>query len=84
MRGKGAHESPIRVAIRKNEAKTLPRMCGTYANTVSVTGGNFPIRRNANRLRAISNKRAIVDFVRMKRHVKVGAIALKRGGESQF
>ncbi len=55
-------------------------MGGTYANTVSITGGNFPIRRNVNRLFAISNKRAIVDFVRMKRRVNVGAIALQVGG----
>jgi hypothetical protein len=52
-------------------------MGATYANTVSITGGNFPIRRNMNRIRAISNKRAIVDFVRMKRRVNVGAIALQ-------
>ena len=77
MRGNVAHESPIRVAIRKNEAMTLPRMGGTYANTVSITGGNFPIRRNVNRLLAIFNKRAIVNFVRMKRRVNVGAIALQ-------
>ncbi len=82
MRGIGVHESPIPVAIRKTEANTLPRMGGTYANTVSITGGNFPIRRNANRLRAILNKRAIVNFVRMKRRVNVGAIALQGGGES--
>ena len=54
-------------------------MGGTYANTVSVTGGNFPIRRNVNRLRAIL-KRAIVNFGRMKRRVNVGAIALRGGG----
>ena len=65
------------MAIRKNEAKTLPRMGGTYANTVSVKGGNFPIRRNVNRLRAIFNKRVIVDFARMKRHVQVEVIALQ-------
>jgi hypothetical protein len=69
--------SPIRVAIRKNEARTLPRMGSTYANIVRITGGNFPTRRNVNRLRAIFNNRAIVDFVRMKRRVKVGAIALQ-------
>ncbi len=55
-------------------------MGATYANTVSITGGNFPIRRKMNRLCAIYNKRAIVDFVRMKRGVKVGAIALQGGG----
>ncbi len=76
------HESPIHVAIRKNEPSTLPRMGGTYANTVSITGGNFPIRRNVNRLLAISNIRVIVNFVRMKRRVNVGAIALQGGGES--
>ncbi len=70
----------IPVAIRKNEVLTLPRMGATYANTVIITGGNFPTRRNVNRLRAIKNKRAIVDFVRMKRAVKVEAIALQGGG----
>ena len=59
-------------------------MGGTYANTVSITGGNFPIRRKMNRLLAIYNKRAIVDFVRMKRRVNVGAIALQGGGGGQF
>jgi hypothetical protein len=44
-------------------------MGGTYANTVSITGGNFPIRRNVNRLIAIFNKRAIVDFVNMQRRL---------------
>jgi hypothetical protein len=33
-----------------------------------------------NRLSAIFNKRAIVNFVRVKSHVKVGAIALQGGG----
>ncbi len=56
-------------------------MGGTYANTVSITGGDFPIRRNVNRLPAISNRRAIVDFATMKRHVQVGAIELKGRGE---
>jgi hypothetical protein len=32
-----------------------------------------------NRLPAICNKRAIVTFVRVKSHVKVGAIALQGG-----
>ncbi len=80
IRGNVAHESPIRVAIQKNEVRTLPRMGGTYANIVMITRGDFPTRRNVNRLIAILNKRAIVDFVRMKRRVKVGAIALEGGG----
>ena len=67
------------MAIRKNEGTNLPRMGATYANTVSVTGGNFPTRRNVNRLPAIINNRATVDFVRMKRRVKVEAIALQGG-----
>ncbi len=62
---------------------TLPRMGGTDANTVSITGGNFPIRRNVNRLLAILNKREIVDFARMKRRVNVEAIALQGGGEKK-
>ena len=55
-------------------------MGGTYANTVSITRANFPTRRNVNRLLATPNFRAIVDFVRMKRRVKVRAIALQGGG----
>ncbi len=56
-------------------------MGGTDANIIRITGGNFPTRRDVNRLIAIVNNRAIVvDFVSMKRHVKVGAIALQGGG----
>jgi hypothetical protein len=75
-----AHEGPIQVAIQKHEAPTLPKMGCTDANIICITGGDFPTRRNVNRLRAISSKRAIVDFVRMKRRVKVGPIALQGMG----
>ena len=55
-------------------------MGGTDANIIRITGGNFPTRRHVNRLIAIVNNRAIVNFVRVKRHVKEGAIALQKGG----
>ncbi len=74
------HGSPIHVAIRKDEITTLPRMGGTDANIMRITGGNFPTRRHVNRLIAIFNKRAVVNFVRVKRHVNVGAIALQGVG----
>ena len=51
-------------------------MGGTDASVIRIAGGNLPTRRNVHRLIAISNIRAIVDFVAMKRHVQVGAIAL--------
>ena len=51
------------------------------AHIIRVARRNIPPSRHVHRLIAISNKRAIVDFVRMKRRVKVGAIALQgRGG----
>jgi hypothetical protein len=78
-RGMG-HFSPIIVAIRKDEAISLPRMGGTDANIIRITGGNFPTRRGVNRLITISNKPAIVNFVRVKSHINVGAIALQEGG----
>ena len=79
-RGHVAHGSPAHVAIGKDEAITLPRMGGTDANIMRITGGNFPTRRHVNRLRAISNTSVIVNFVRVKRHIHVGAIALQGGG----
>jgi hypothetical protein len=79
MKSGGVHGSSIIVAIRKDEAMTLPRMGGTDANIIRIIGGNFPPRRDVNRLPAICNKRAIVTFVRVKSHVKVGAIALQGG-----
>jgi hypothetical protein len=55
-------------------------MGGTDANIIRITGGNFPTRKDVNRLRGIFNKRAIVNFVRVKSNVKVGTIALQGGG----
>jgi len=72
---------PYTSPFRKDEAITLPRMGATDANIIRITGGNFPTRRHVHRLLAIFNKRAIVNFVKVKSHVKVGAIALQgRGG----
>ena len=80
MEEKGVHGSPIIVAIRKDEAMTLPRMGATDANIIRITGGDFPTRRDVNRLPAICDKRAIVNFVTVKRDIKVGAIALQGWG----
>jgi hypothetical protein len=68
--------SPIGVAIRKDEVKTLPRMGGTDANIMSITGGDFPTRRHVDRLRAIVNKHATVNFVRVKSNVHSGTVVL--------
>jgi hypothetical protein len=82
MKGIGAIASPIHVAIRKDEVTTLPTMGGTDANIMRITGGNYPTRRDVNRLRAICNNRVTVNIVTVQRHIKVGAIALQgvRGG----
>jgi hypothetical protein len=74
----------VHVAIRKDEQPTLPRMGATDANIIRITGGNFPTRRNVNRLLAIENRSVIVNFVRVKRHANVGAIALQEGGGGKF
>jgi hypothetical protein len=58
-------------------------MGGTDSNIISIARGNFPTFRKEHRLIAICSKRAIVDFVTMKRHIQVGAVNLgemwKRG-----
>ncbi len=77
-RGIGAHGCTIQVAVGKDKAITLQRMGATHANIIRIAEGNFPTRRNVHRLLSILNKRAIVDFVTMKSHVQVGAVALKR------
>jgi hypothetical protein len=79
----GVHGSPIAVAIGKDEPITLPRMGATDANIMRITGGNFPTRRHVNRVPAIMNRRAIVNFVRVKSHINVEAIALQGGAEEK-
>jgi hypothetical protein len=72
------------VAVRKDQIITLPRMGATDANIVGVAVGNLPPRRHGHRLIAIFNKRAIFDFVTMKRHVQVGTVALKKMGRGNL
>jgi hypothetical protein len=85
IRGMG-QGSPTGVAIRKDEELNLPRMGATDASIIRITGGNFTTRRHVNRLIAIINTRAIVNFVRVKRHVEEGTIALQGvgGGGAKF
>jgi hypothetical protein len=52
-------------------------MGATYANIIRIAGGNIPPSRHVQRLVAIFNKRAIVDFVNMQRRVDVGAVTLR-------
>ena len=55
-------------------------MRATDALIIRIAGGNIPPSRHVHRIHAILNIRAIVNFVRVKRHVNVGAIALQGGG----
>ncbi len=56
---------------------TLPRMGATDAHIIRIAGGDIPPSRHVHRLIAIPNKRAIVDFVKVQRHVQVGAVTLR-------
>ncbi len=69
--------------VDKDQTITLPRMGATDANIIRIAGGDFPTRRHVHWLLAIFNSRVIVDFVAMKRHVQVGAIALKKKGNGR-
>jgi hypothetical protein len=71
------------VAVGKDKRITLPRMCATNANIIHIAGGNLPPCRDLRRLFAIFNKRAIIDLMTMKRHVQVGAVTLRGGGEGR-
>ncbi len=66
------------VAVGKDQTKNLPRMGAADANIIRITRGNLPPRRHVHIHTAIFNKREIVDFVAMKRHVQVGAVALRK------
>ncbi len=81
MRGIGASGGSIDVAVGKDQETSLPRMSGTDADVVGISLGDLPPCRNGQRLSAIFNNGAIVDFVTMQRHVQVGTVALRRGGE---
>ena len=69
----------IGVAVGKDQAIALPIISGTDANVVGISLGDLPPCRHGQRLLAILNLGAIIDFVTMQRHVQVGAVALKRG-----
>ena len=52
-------------------------MRATDAHIIRIAGGDIPPSRHVHRLIAIFNNRAIVNFVKVQRHVYVGAVALR-------
>ncbi len=70
----------IEVAVGKDEAITLPRVSATHTSIIGTPIRNLPPCRHVQRLIAIFNKSAIIDFATMQGHVQVGAIALRGRG----
>ncbi len=73
----------IGVAVGKDQETALPRMSDTDANVVGISLGDLPPCRHGQRLLAIINNGAIIDFATMQRHEPVGAVALRGGGVSE-
>ena len=67
----------IEVTVGKDEVMTLPRVSGTDANIIGTPIRNLPPCRHVQRLIAIINPSASIDFVTMQSHVQVGAVALR-------
>ena len=64
-------------AIGKDEVITLPRMSATDTNIIGTPIRSLPPFRHVQRLFAIFNNSAIIDFVTMQGHVQVLAVALR-------
>ncbi len=58
-------------------------MSGTDANVICISLGDLPPCRHRQRLFAIINFGAIIDFATMQRHVQVGSVTLRRRGGSR-
>ncbi len=67
----------IEVTVGKDEAITLPRVSATDANIIGTPIRNLPPCRHVQRLIAILNSSATIDFATMQSHVQVGAVALR-------
>ncbi len=66
-------ECSIGVTVGKDEEITLPRVSGTDTNIIGTPIRNLPPCRHVQRLFAIRNISAIIDFVTMQSHVQHGA-----------
>ncbi len=71
----------VGVAVGKDQAIALPRMSATDADVVGISLGDLPPCWHGQRLFAIFNIGAILDFVTMQRHVHVGTVTLRRREE---
>ena len=67
----------IDLGVAERQAIALPRMLATNANVVGISLGNLPPCRYGQRMLAILSNGAIIDLVKMQRHVQIGAVALK-------
>jgi hypothetical protein len=65
------------VTVGKDEEITLPRVSGTDTNIIGTPIRNLPPCRHVQRLIAIINPSAIIDFATTQSHVQVGAVALR-------
>jgi hypothetical protein len=54
----------------------MPMMDATNSNIIRIASGDFSTQWHSHRHCTIFNNHAILDFVKMKRHAQVGAIAL--------
>ena len=67
----------IEVTVGKDEEITLPRVSATDTSIIGTPIRNLPPCRHVQRLIAIFNNSAIIDFVTMQGHVQVLAVALR-------
>ncbi len=78
--GIGARGRSIGVAVGKDQVTALPRMSGTDTNVVGISLGDLPTCRHGQRMFAICNNGAIIDFATMQRHVQVRTVKLRKRG----
>jgi hypothetical protein len=75
--GSSARGCSTGLAVGKDEAITLPRVSATHTNIIGAPIRNLPPCRHVQRLIAIFNMSAIIDFATMQGHVQVEAVALR-------